>query len=626
MVKKSRRVATSTALQGDLIVKVRAVALHSPTHKKGSAAPNSACRVAVDCSPEECGKHACHFTTQPVMSADPVWDEELEFKLDWPEEPEEFVMKVSVFEELNEKGKVSMGSCSLALPVPKSVWRGKFSRRLHTQEQKSHSSKSAPPGAVIIEITFKPLNSLLLMGGAGKQKETKNIGASMEDDENAGVSASMDSGASPPGSPRPGSSDKRRRGIDTAADIESMPFDFDPPEDTDIIGTLKLCVASAWGLRNADVGSKSDPYCKIRVPVSNDKKEPFITKVIDDTLEPDWDEEREFFINWHQPGPLELKFEIWDKDEGIGNDDLLGRATVQMPTESCHIRYICAVDDPKSSPKKRPKQKFAFGQQEAKPRKPGFHFDLHFWHLGQDRDTDFELEEVYAPDVIARVDPGRLESYKERIVGLQKRLPMLEKSLSSAQAERDAIFAEFEETKGTSQELEDAMEDNEDIKSLLQDLLMRNEDMEELIEEYNINGDTGSRLIGIRPSRPPLLEEVFIMREAEVWLVFERISEPPDYSLAQVSQLEALLEYARPPRKDGQKTPDSPLSANNIILAPKQMKKEPRKPKIREVLPPCTKVGFDEVLEACRAMRFSPAEWKRLLTYGQDDQDDDYFI
>eukprot|EP00746_Dinoflagellata_sp_MGD_P003075 gnl/MRDRNA2_/MRDRNA2_105993_c0_seq1.p1 gnl/MRDRNA2_/MRDRNA2_105993_c0~~gnl/MRDRNA2_/MRDRNA2_105993_c0_seq1.p1 ORF type:complete len:626 (+),score=136.55 gnl/MRDRNA2_/MRDRNA2_105993_c0_seq1:81-1958(+) len=624
MVRKSKRVATSTALQGDLIVKARAVALHTPNHKK--EAPNAACRIAVDCSPEECGKHACHFTTEPVQSFDPQWDEEFVFTLDWPEEPEEFIMKVSVFEELGEKGKISMGSCSLALPVPKAVWRGKFSRRLHTQEQRAHAGKGPPPGAVVLEVTFKPLNTVLLMGSAGRGSKEKVGG--MEDTDDAAMdpdgAENVMSGDGDT-SIGPGSSGRRRRGIDIAADIESMPFDFDPPEDTDLIGTLKLSIASAWGLRNADVGSKSDPYCKIRVPVSNDKKEPFITKVVDDSLEPDWDEEREFFINWHMPGPLELKFEIWDKDEGIGTDDLLGRCTVQMPTESCHIRYVCAVDDPKSSPKKRPKSKFPFAQQDTKPRKPGFQFDLHFWHLGQNRDEDFELEEVYAPDVIARVDPGRLEGYKQRIVGLQKRMPLLEKSLAMAQAERDAILAEFEETKGTSQELEDVVEETDEIKGLLQDLLMRSEDMEEMIETYNINDDTGARLIGIRPSRPPLLEEVLVMREAEVWLVFEQISEPPDHNLAQVSQLETLLEFARPSRKDGEKTPDSPKSPSSIILSPKQSRKQPPLPKIRDVLPPATKVGFNEVLDACRAMRFSPAEWKRLLTYGQQ-EDDDYFI
>lgn len=651
-----KRVATSTALQGDIVVNARAVALTSPY---GTEVPNATCQISLDCSPEECGKNAIKFTTGAVEGPDPVWEEDAEFKLDFPEEPEEFVMKISIFEDQGSKGKITLGSCALALPIPKDVWRGKFARRLHTHESKSsHHDKGPPPGAVVLEVTFRPLNSLIKLRAAAKAPqrtrtrigETDGFGAGTShiDLENIGMNRSLDSNgvvesvpfsrpaqdragskdlsksvkfdekkASPPASPRTG----RRRGVEAAADIMSIPFDFDPPEDTDLIGTLKLCIASAWGLRNADVGSKSDPYVKVRVPTSQAKKEPFITQVIDDTLEPDWDEEREFFINWHEPGPLELKFEIWDRDNGL-DDDLLGKCSIQMPTETAHIRYICAVEDPKASPKKQKQSKFAKGPKQMKP---GFQFDVHFWHLGQDQEEDYDLEEKFADNVAARVDPERMARFDERIIGLQKRLPMLEKSLAKAQAERDEVLAEYEENKSVSQELEETLRYNEEIKQHLQDMLIRSEDIQELIEDYGIGDDTGARLIGIHPERPPLLEEVFTLREAAVWLVFERISEEPDHSLAHVSQLEALLQHARPSKPDSPMIAGAPTPATGALMLAKKeerKKRERRKPKIKDVLPLATKLNFNQVLDTCNAMQFSTAEWKRLLSYGEEEEDE----
>lgn len=225
----------------------------------------------------------------------------------------------------------------------------------------------------------------------------------------------------------------------------------------------------------------------------------------------------------------------------------------------------------------------------------------------------------------ARVDPERMARFEERIIGLQKRLPMLEKSLAKAQAERDEVLAEYEENKGVSQELEETLRYNEEIKQHLQDMLIRSEDIQELIEDYGIGDDTGARLIGIHPERPPLLEEVFTLREAAVWLVFERISEEPDHSLAHVSQLEALLQHARPSKPDSPMIAGAPTPATGALMLAKKeerKKRERRKPKIKDVLPLATKLNFNQVLDTCNAMQFSTAEWKRLLSYGEEEEDE----
>jgi len=67
------------------------------------------------------------------------------------------------------------------------------------------------------------------------------------------------------------------------------------------------------------------------------------------------------------------------------------------------------------------------------------------------------MEEFMAPNVALRVDPRRLQQYEERIYGLSKRLPLLEKSVNRAKTEYDAVIAEYEELKNVSAELEEAL-------------------------------------------------------------------------------------------------------------------------------------------------------------------------
>lgn len=84
---------------------------------------------------------------------------------------------------------------------------------------------------------------------------------------------------------------------------------------------LKVSIVSARGLRNADIssGGKSDPYCICEV-----EGKPFVkfqTRVINDCLDPEWNEEKEL---WNYIAGDTLKFTIRDKDPGTKNDELLG--------------------------------------------------------------------------------------------------------------------------------------------------------------------------------------------------------------------------------------------------------------------------------------------------------------
>jgi Ca2+-dependent lipid-binding protein len=78
-------------------------------------------------------------------------------------------------------------------------------------------------------------------------------------------------------------------------------------------------VIKGKNLKNADVGlmfGKSDPYVKISgvgVPVR--------TKVIEDNVNPIWNETFHFLIDRIDPNP-NLLIEVFDKD--VDNDDFLG--------------------------------------------------------------------------------------------------------------------------------------------------------------------------------------------------------------------------------------------------------------------------------------------------------------
>src|SRR5215213_2140068 len=83
------------------------------------------------------------------------------------------------------------------------------------------------------------------------------------------------------------------------------------------IGILKLTIFSAKGLRNAERFGTSDPYIKITI---HGNKELAKTKVIEDTLNPVWNETHYLTLTTLNEF---LKFELWDSN-GLSKDKPLG--------------------------------------------------------------------------------------------------------------------------------------------------------------------------------------------------------------------------------------------------------------------------------------------------------------
>lgn len=85
---------------------------------------------------------------------------------------------------------------------------------------------------------------------------------------------------------------------------------------------LKIEIISAAALKNADVLSKSDPYCNVKMTKTNSQ---FSTPVLNDELNPVWN--ATFYMQNYIVG-VPLVFEVFDKD--VLKDDSLGTAVVQQ--------------------------------------------------------------------------------------------------------------------------------------------------------------------------------------------------------------------------------------------------------------------------------------------------------
>lgn len=93
---------------------------------------------------------------------------------------------------------------------------------------------------------------------------------------------------------------------------------------------LRIIFGSATGLRPADMGGKSDPYCVCEVVGRPRSK--VLSKHVTDTLDPVWNDRKE--LSDYYQGEA-LKFTVWDTDQGkpTANDELLGQVTLS----SIHI-------------------------------------------------------------------------------------------------------------------------------------------------------------------------------------------------------------------------------------------------------------------------------------------------
>jgi len=84
---------------------------------------------------------------------------------------------------------------------------------------------------------------------------------------------------------------------------------------------VRVNVVSAAGVRNADIGGKSDPYCEAIV-----NQLVRTTPVIQDNLDPVWNSEFHYFV---QDKPSVIDFKLYDEDD-YGKNDHLGDAKKEI--------------------------------------------------------------------------------------------------------------------------------------------------------------------------------------------------------------------------------------------------------------------------------------------------------
>jgi len=84
-----------------------------------------------------------------------------------------------------------------------------------------------------------------------------------------------------------------------------------------------VSVVSAAGLRNADIGGKSDPYCEASL-----NQLVRTTPVIQDSLDPVWNSEFHYFV---QDKPAFIDFKLFDEDD-YGKNDHLGDSKKDLET------------------------------------------------------------------------------------------------------------------------------------------------------------------------------------------------------------------------------------------------------------------------------------------------------
>jgi Ca2+-dependent lipid-binding protein len=112
-----------------------------------------------------------------------------------------------------------------------------------------------------------------------------------------------------------------------AALIKQTPQDY--LKQFTVTGILEIKVLFAWGLIKSDsglTGSSADPYVKF-TPVGC--KEQQKTKVVENTLDPKWDQVFKVSIDCDRNAGSYVKFEVWDSDTGL-TDDLMGSANVKI--------------------------------------------------------------------------------------------------------------------------------------------------------------------------------------------------------------------------------------------------------------------------------------------------------
>jgi len=135
----------------------------------------------------------------------------------------------------------------------------------------------------------------------------------------------------------------------TAADVTlAIDKEGDKIEETvsmDKVYKLVVELVGARGLRNADTCGKSDPYASVEIDGVPASKR--TTKVINETLEPNWNETFELF--GYTPGS-KLNFVVGDRDP-LKCDDILGKVVLE-DSEFKNVVFDKEVSLPEAEAKK----------------------------------------------------------------------------------------------------------------------------------------------------------------------------------------------------------------------------------------------------------------------------------
>ncbi|CAF1446604.1 unnamed protein product [Rotaria sp. Silwood1] len=142
-----------------------------------------------------------------------------------------------------------------------------------------------------------------------------------------------------------------------------LPFVKDIPigylRCSNLQSVVRAFILEAKDLINADLVGKSDPYVKVKVPGSIEYR----TKIIDNALNPKWNETFEFVVKQYESDSIE--FEIYDQD--VGKDDFIGRAQLRLNTlvNDDHINTWLTLQDVKKGSLNVSLQYFSLAKQKS---------------------------------------------------------------------------------------------------------------------------------------------------------------------------------------------------------------------------------------------------------------------
>lgn len=198
---------------------------------------------------------------------------------------------------------------------------------LHQIEPPMVATSIAPEGATAMPSTP------IIDSNMHSSKPPEDVAQSAADSKNAGNQHQRPAGHA---KAKPSSKPKKASSKRPAAPTEIHPNDNIGAPGKDVAvsmvdekagvpkggSTLSVFIMSAKGLRDADIGSKSDPYCTVEYEEESQLMK-VRTSVISNSQDPHWNEGFEFAYT----RGCDLQFSVWDADDV--KEDLLGTARLQ---------------------------------------------------------------------------------------------------------------------------------------------------------------------------------------------------------------------------------------------------------------------------------------------------------